>query len=155
VPVSERLGSVSRLPARHRRVAIDSSALIYLTEGDPVRAEPVARVVDAVAAGEIDGSISTIALAEVLVGPARSGETAAFERLAATILDLGLRIVPLDASVAEDAAWIRGRSGMAMPDAIVIASARAAEATVLLTNDRGIAAQPRLDIVYVDDLVGV
>jgi predicted nucleic acid-binding protein len=64
-------------------------------------------------------------------------------------------MVALDASVAEDAAWIRGRSGMALPDAIVVASARAADATVLVTNDRGIAAQPRLDVVYVDDLVDV
>jgi predicted nucleic acid-binding protein len=39
------------------------------------------------------------------------------------------------------------------PDAIHLACAIAAGATVLVTNDRDIRPRPRLDVAYLDDLV--
>jgi predicted nucleic acid-binding protein len=151
--VSESAESIQDLLTRHALVAIDSNVLIYLIAGDPARAEAAAAIVDAVATGQTAGVLSSAGLSEVLVGPARHNDDAAFERIAATIRDLGFRIIPLDASGAEDAAWIRGRTGMSLPDAIHIACARAAGATVFVTNDRGIASGHGLEVRYLDDLV--
>lgn len=151
--MSENAGSIHDLLTRHALVAVDSNVLIYLIAGDPARSEATAAIVDAVATGQVGGVLSSAGLSEVLVGPARHNDGAAFERIAATIRDLGFRIVPLDAGGAEDAAWIRGRTGMSLPDAIHIACARAAGATVFVTNDRGIDSGHGLEVRYLDDLV--
>ena len=151
--MSETFASIEQLLTQHRRIAIDSNVLIYLTEGEGSRADAAAMLVDAVASGRADGILSSAALTEVLVGPARSGDGVAFELLAATIRDLGIRIVALDAAAAEDAAWIRGQSGLTLPDAIHVACAIAAGATILVTNDRDIRPRPRLEVAYLDDLV--
>lgn len=146
-------GSIEALLAQHQRIAIDSNVLIYLTEGDANRAEVAAVIVDAISDGRTEGVLSSAGLSEVLVGPARSGDGAAFERLAATIRDLGFRVAALDAAAAEDAAWIRGRSGLSLPDAMHVACARAAGATAFVTNDRKIASRPGLEVLYLDDLI--
>jgi predicted nucleic acid-binding protein len=146
-------GSVEDMLTRHHRIAVDSNVLIYLTEGDPGRAEAAAVIVDSIADGHTEGELSSAALSEVLVGPAQSGDGAGFERLAATIRDLGFRIAILDATTAEDAAWIRGRTGMSLPDAMHVACARSSGATAFVTNDRGIASGPGLDVLYLDDLI--
>ncbi|MHB8892254.1 MAG: type II toxin-antitoxin system VapC family toxin [Candidatus Limnocylindrales bacterium] len=150
--MSEKAGSIRDLVRLHRRVAIDSNVLIYLLDGDPGRAETAAVLVDAVATGQFEGVLASIGLAEALVGPARAGDGAAFEQAAATIRDLGFRIAPMDAGAAEDTAWIRGRTGMSLPDAAHIACARAAGATAFVTNDLGIGTQPGLEVVHFDDL---
>lgn len=146
-------GSIEALLMQHQRIAIDSNVLIYLTEGDANRAEAAAVIVDAISDGRTEGVLSSAGLSEVLVGPARSGDGAAFERLAATIRDLGFRVAPLDAAAAEDAAWIRGRSGLSLPDAMHVACARAAGATAFVTNDRKISSGPGLEVLYLDDLI--
>jgi predicted nucleic acid-binding protein len=86
------------------------------------------------------------------VAAARADDGPAFEEAAATIRDLRFRIVALDESTAEDAAWIRGRTGASMPDSIHLACARRAGATAFVTNDRRIPALSQLDIVVLDDL---
>ena len=83
---------------------------------------------------------------------ARSDDGPAFEQTAATIGDLGLRIVALDARVAEDAAWIRGRTGATMPDAIHLACALQAGVTIFVTNDRRMPTLARLAVAVLDDL---
>jgi predicted nucleic acid-binding protein len=140
------------LVARHRRIAIDSNVLIYLLDGDPVRADTAAALVDAVATGRVEGVLASVGLLETLVGPARLGDGVAFEQAAATIRDLGFAIAPLTSETAVDAAWIRGQAGMSTPDAAHIACARAAGATAFVTNDRRIAPGPGLEIVPLDDL---
>jgi len=53
----------------------------------------------------------------------------------------------------QDAAWISGRTGAGLPDAVHLACARAAGATAFLTNDRRIRSRPTLEVVYLDDLL--
>lgn len=145
--------SIQAILDRHLRVAVDSNVLIYLLEGDAARAKPVAVIVDAVAEGRIDGVMATVGLSEVLVGPARNGDGAAFEMTAEAVRSMGFSLQALDADTAEDAAWIRGTTGAELPDAIHVASARTAGATAFITNDRRIVSRPNLEVVYLDDLV--
>jgi predicted nucleic acid-binding protein len=150
--VSEKPSSIEELLRLHRRIAIDSNVLIYLLEGSDRRAEIAARLVDAIGQGEVEGILASLGLAEILVAAATADEGPVFEETAATIRDLGFRIVALDASTAEDAAWIRGRTGASMPDAIHLACARRAGVTAFVTNDRRIPALSQLEIVVLDDL---
>ena len=151
--VSERASSIETLVRLHRRIAIDSNVLIYLLEGSGPRAELAALLLDAIARGEVEGVLASVGLAEVLVPAAKADNGPVFEQTAATIRDLGLRIVALDAQVAENAGWIRGRRGASMPDAIHLACALRAGATTFVTNDRRMPSPTRLEIVVLDDLV--
>jgi predicted nucleic acid-binding protein len=140
------------LDPEHRRIALDSNVLIYLLEGQGPLAEAAARIVDSIDSGERDGVMSAIGVAEILAGPATEGDAQAFELTAEALRESRIDVVPLDGSVAEDAAWIRGSIGLALADAVHIATARDAGATVFLTNDRRIRSIPRLAVSYLDDL---
>ncbi len=136
----------------HRRIAVDSNILIYLLDGSGERAESAARLVDAIADGRIEGVLATVGLSEILVSTVMAGDRRAFERTRATLQDVGLRIVVLDAPTAELAAWIRGGTGLGLPDAIHLACATRAGATAFVTNDRRIRATANLEVIYLDDL---
>lgn len=151
--MNERPSSIERLLSGHRRVALDSNVLIYLVEGIARRGEIAGLLVKALLQQEIDTVLATIGLSEVLTGPARAGDVVGFESLADDLREMGLRLLPLDASIAEDAAWLRGRARLDLVDAIHLASARVAGATLFVTNDRGISSLPQLEVVYLDDLV--
>ena len=153
VPVSEKPSSVAELLQGHRRIAIDSNVLIYLLEGSDHLAEVAAQLIDAVAEGRVEGVLASLGVAEVLVGTAMAADGPLFEGTAETIRDLGLRVVSLDGLAAEDAAWIRGRTGAAMPDAIHLACAKQSGVTAFVTNDRRMPRIGQLEVVYLDDLV--
>lgn len=145
--------SVRSMLDRHRRIALDASPLIYLLDGDGPRADIAAAIVDAIADEVVQGALASVGLSEVLVGWAIRGDGLGFERVADSIRGLGLEIVSLDPSIAEDAAWIRGRTGVGLADAIHLASAIEARATAFITNDRRLPALRDLEIVQIDDLV--
>ena len=139
--------------AGHRRIALDSNVLIYLLETSGPHAEAAARLVDAIEAGANEAVLSTVGLVEILAGPARAGDAAGFELTADALRDLLIRMVPLDRATAEDAAWIRGSLGIGLEDAVHLATARNSGATAFVTNDRRLRSIPRLEVVYLDDLV--
>ena len=139
--------------AGHRRIGLDSNILIYLLETSGPLADAAARIVDAIDAGTTEAVLSTVGLIEILAGPANAGDAAAFELTADALRDLLIRVVSLDRATAEDAAWIRGSLGIGLEDAVHLASARNAGATAFVTNDRRLRSIPRLEVVYLDDLV--
>lgn len=133
------------------RLALDSNVLIYLLEADPDLGPRAGSLLDAAEAGTIDLCMATLALTEILAGPARPGDAARFEALATELRDLPVAIRPLDQAIAEDAGWLRG-SGMGLEDAVHLATAKAAGARVFVTNDRRIPGLPGLEVRYLADL---
>jgi predicted nucleic acid-binding protein len=146
---------IGRLLGPHARIGFDSNVLIYLLEGSSAYAEVAGSLLDSMSAGERQGVLATLAIAEIAAGPARTGDTAMVQRYAEELSSLeGVRIVPLDREVAIEAAIIRGSGSTSLADAIHLATARVAGATAFVTNDRRVVGIPRLAIVYLDDLVG-
>ena len=139
------------LIVEHQRVALDADVLIYLLEDVEPWASRAAALIDAADDGRVRLSMSALGFAEVLVGPAREGDGARFERTAAEVRDIGMEIVPVTAAIAEDAAWLRGRGSTQLVDAINLATARTS-ASAFVTNDRRIRSQPGLEVRYLDDL---
>ena len=140
-----------RLFGQHQKVGFDSNVLIYLLDGSGPLAETSGALVDAIAAGSGQGILSTLALAEICSGPARGDDGAMVERLAYEISALeNFRLVPFSRELAVEAAVVRGSSSLTLADAIHLASARSAGATVFVTNDRRIRPINKLDVAYLD-----
>jgi predicted nucleic acid-binding protein len=150
--VSGTAWTIADLAARHPRIALDADVLIYLLDGTEPRAALAGAVIDAVDDGVIKGSMSSLALTEVLVGPARNGDAARFEQTAFELRDLDLVVVPVSADIAVHAAWLRGRDSLQLADSIHVAAAQSV-ATAFVTNDRRIRSLAGLEVVYLDDLV--
>ena len=134
--------------SKHKRIGIDSNVLIYLLEGSGHLADAAGELIDGIAEGLADGVLATLAVAEICSGPAEAGLTDLVERYADELRSLdNVRLVPLSAEVAADAAAMRGRSGLSLADAIHLASATSSGATAFVTNDRRIRSTPQLEVV--------
>ena len=145
--------TIDELCSRHRRIAFDANVFIYLFEGTGPLARAAASVLDAVSAGRATGLAATIVLSEVIVGPVRAGDETMAERYLDAIRSIEhLQIVPATVEIAADAGFVRGRTGMSLADALHVATARVAGASVLVTNDRRIRPTPHLDVVLLADL---
>lgn len=116
---------------------IDTSVVLaYLAGGEPASKEAEELFDGLVATGRNRASLSAVTVAEILVRPFRTGEAvvAIAEGFLRHFADL--RIVPIDYQVAREGARIRASTNLPMPDALIIASARAGDADVLITGDR-------------------
>jgi predicted nucleic acid-binding protein len=117
-------------------VALDTSALLAYLVGTEAVSPVAAWLLDGrIGAGRNPAVVSAVTVAELLVRPFRSGS-----RAVATVEGFlqffgDIRVVSMDYEVAREAARIRATCGLGMPDAIVVASALAAGATVIVTND--------------------
>ncbi len=135
-------------------ICLDSGPLIdYLARQrpvtdllDPLLLDPAVPVV-----------ISTITLVEVLGRPALAGDTAVIGAIRRALLALpAFRIVDLDQAHAVETALVRAGTGLKLTDAAIIATARLANASALLGNDRQWGTKP-LGVAYhhVDDLLAL
>ena len=77
---AEKPSSAATILRRHAGIAIDSNVLIYLLEGNGDRADRAATFVDAIGRGEVEGVMSSLAIAEILVPAARRGDGVGFEQ---------------------------------------------------------------------------
>ena len=122
---------------RCRLLLLDTMVLSYHLADHP-RYAPLTRIVlEAVEAGRPAAVITTITLAEVLTAPAQAGNRQAMCDYELYLTQFpNLRTIPLDAAVAREAALLRAASGLRLPDAIQIATARLYGADMVVTNDR-------------------
>ena len=144
--------TLTELFERYAVVALDTNVLIYLFEGNGPLAAAAATLIDGIEEGAAKGVLASIGLTEVLTRPASLGDGALFERYAVELQGIAnLRIVPLDAETAIDAAW--GRSGERdLGDAVHVATARRAGATCFITNDTRIRGRSGIEIVLLSDI---
>lgn len=118
-------------------LAVDTVTLIYFLEHHPVHHPTARKLLERIEAGEVRGVLSTLAFAELLVPAYRAGDprrAASVRRLLSGFPNLDLFDVTAEISV--EAARLRARYGLRTPDAIHAATALAAGADGIVTNDR-------------------
>lgn len=122
---------------RHRLLLLDTMVFSYHFAAHP-RYAPLSRVVlEAVESGQVAGLITTVTLAEVLGLPARLADRWAMLEYELYLTSFpNLRLIPMDEALAREAAWVRGTTGLRLPDAIQVAAARQAGADGIVTNDK-------------------
>lgn len=129
-------------------VAVDSAPIIYYLEDHPRFASRFAGLFEAADAGRVSIAISTITLAEVLSGPLARGNEVLGARYRETLTGHPHWTVhPVDVSVAEDAARLRARYRLRLPDALQIATALRAHADRFVTHDRRLKKVRELQVI--------
>jgi predicted nucleic acid-binding protein len=113
---------------------IDTPPIIYILDDHPQFAPRFAPLFAAHAAGRLRFAVTTITVAEVLVGPLRAGDDALAQRYRA-ILE-SWQPVALDLDISVSAARLRALLHLGLADAVQAASALAINAAALVTHDR-------------------
>jgi predicted nucleic acid-binding protein len=118
-------------------VLVDSAPIIYVLEGHRELARRFRPIFDRHAGGELRFAVTTITVAEVLMGPIGASDEALVRRYRSVLESW--RVVELSIDIAESAARLRASLRIKLPDAIQAASALAIGADALLTHDRDFA----------------
>lgn len=120
-----------------RLVLLDTMVFSYHLVDHPRYAPLTTAILEAVEAGAPAGVTTTVTLAELLTVPAQANDRRAMLDYELFLTHFpNLRLVPLDAVLAREAARVRAQTRLRLPDAIQVAAARLAGAEALVTNDR-------------------
>jgi predicted nucleic acid-binding protein len=115
-------------------ILIDTAPIIYVLEDHPQVGPRFRPLSTAHTAGRLRFAVTTVTVAEVLVGPLRAGDDALAQRYRA-ILE-SWQPVALDLEIAASAARLRASLRLGLADAVQTASALAINAAALVTHDR-------------------
>jgi predicted nucleic acid-binding protein len=119
-----------------KHIALDTGIFISATDaGDPRRA-CAAWLLSSVESGRFRCTISVINAAELLVGAIAKGLDAGITTQSNIRNFPNLAVAPLTLDLATDAANLRAKTGLSLPDAIVIATSMAVSCDVLIHGDR-------------------
>jgi predicted nucleic acid-binding protein len=128
---------------RGKTITLDTAPFIYFTERHPKYRPWLRSFFESVEAEQIRVITTTLTLAEVLVKPLRSGRLDLVAEYTQILLNTpGIRVVPVSADIAEEAARIRAEINCKIPDAIQLATAVRLGAQSFLTNDLALSALP-------------
>jgi predicted nucleic acid-binding protein len=122
---------------RGSTAALDTVALVYFLERHPVHHNTASRILKRIEEGRIAGVMSSLVFAELLVPAFRAGDNPRAGCVLRLLTSLpNLKVFDITPEISAEAARLRARYGLRTPDAIHAATALAAGADVLVTNDR-------------------
>lgn len=115
-------------------VLVDTAPIIYVLEGRAGHGRRFQPLFQHHEQGRLALAVSTVTMAEVLAGPFAAGEEALAKRYRSVLESW--QLVDLTGDIAEQAARLRARYRLKLPDAVQLASALAINADALVTHDR-------------------
>jgi predicted nucleic acid-binding protein len=120
-------------------VLLDTSAILaYLSGAEPVSAIAAILIDELVGPGRNPAIVSAISVCEVLVRPNRAGSPGAIRLVDDFVTHFpNLRVEPVTIEIARVGARIRAATAAPAPDALLLATAVAAAARIVVGNDRG------------------
>lgn len=144
--ISDALNSVARL-------GIETAPIIYFIERHPTYVDRMDVIMQRIVAGNLAGVTSMVTLAEVLVHPLRNGQRHLAQQYRQLLLrSRGFHTLTLDAVVSEQAADLRAKYQMKLPDAFQVAAAIHAGCDAFLTNDLGMRRVQEIPVLVLDSL---
>lgn len=134
------------------RIYLDTAPLIYYIEANVEFAGLIDPLIQAIDRGEKNCVSSFITLLELLVKPLEQGR----EDLASLYRDLlletpSLELVPLERTIAEEAARLRAFYRFDIADAIQLATAIYSRADLFVTNDKALREFPEIKVLVLRD----
>jgi predicted nucleic acid-binding protein len=148
------LGKLERDLSAHTTIGVDTTPFIYLWERHPQYFPLSETLFRHLKEPQVQGITSIITLIEACVHPQRQGRVdlvRAYER--ALLHSQQVRTLPVDAALARQAVALRAQYGIHVPDALQIAAAIEAGATLFVTNDRRLAKVQDICVLLLEDYV--
>ena len=135
-------------------IALDTAPFIYYIEGGSDYDDAVVSIFeDCVSVGRNPASTSVITLAEVLTGTYKAQRKDLRERYQDILCgSQNLDLISITPELAQRAAELRSKHGLKLPDAFQLASALAAGAQFLVTNDAHFRRVTELTVLLLSDL---
>ncbi|MEO0541104.1 MAG: PIN domain-containing protein, partial [Cyanobacteria bacterium P01_A01_bin.105] len=133
---------------------LDTNIWIYALEGYSAFRADLMQLFEQIQAGTLTGVTSELTLAELLVQPYRDGNSdqqALYKKAIANRKNFW--VVPVFRNLLIDAARIRGRTPLKLPDAIHAATALRSECTSFLTNDRQFQNLTDMPVVLISEVI--
>ena len=136
-----------------RRLAIDSAPFIYFLSDDSPLKPLVTRVFRKAVESKIVCCTSVVVLSEVLQKPLRENRKDLAEEYQ-TLLKASddFTLIPVDVTIAEEAARLRAAYNLKTPDALMIATAVQAGCEAFLTNDEALRRVGELRVLILKEL---
>jgi len=145
--------SIERFLERHRRIALDTSVVIYAVEANPKYFNLASRIFSWL---ESDGNAvtSTLAMTEALVRPYRLADIKTVDKFYSFLLTYPhLEWIEPTLHIADRAAQIRAEHNLRTPDAIQAATAIVSGATALISNDPVFRRIEFLKVLLLDEML--
>lgn len=137
-------------------VGLDTAPVIYLIEENPRYLPHLRAFFDAVDQGHLRVVTSILTLVEVLIHPLRLGNSQLADEYRRILLHANnVETLPVTGPIAEEAARLRAKRNLRIPDSIQIATAITAGATSFLTNDTHLQGQLIPNVVVLENLLAV
>lgn len=141
--------------SRASSIFFDTAPFIYYVEEDPSFFPLVEPIFQAFDSGAKEAIASHITLAEALTKPFQLGrDDLALRYKKVLLMHRHVRLFPVDAEVAEEAARVRARYKVKRtPDAIQLATAKLRGAQVFVTNDHELKRFRELPVVVLSEYI--
>lgn len=122
---------------RRKGVVIDTNIWIYLLQDHPRFGKTADFIIAQAEAGEFQGVITPITIAELLTGPLREGRSDMADRIRSALRGLvNVRPVDMPYEAGEIAGALRARYGLPLPDMLQAAVSMREPRPAIITNDR-------------------
>ena len=122
---------------RGQRVYLDANVVIHYLHGEGPKADSAAAILEAASRGEFIAVTGELAVAEVMVGPYRTGDPLVIRAARAFFRQPRLlTVVEHSRQAFDDAAMLRGTLDLPLIDALHLATAADTGCTALVSNDR-------------------
>ena len=116
------------------KVNLDTNVFIAVKNKEPDY-EYCETIIDSVEDNQIEGVMSIIVLAEVLVGFYQNAENEEADRFSSSAI-LKYDLIPVNHDLAQKAAQMRAQYNIKLPDAIISASTLISGSDFFITNDK-------------------
>ncbi|HMO48458.1 MAG TPA: type II toxin-antitoxin system VapC family toxin [Rubrivivax sp.] len=124
---------------------VDIAPSIYLPEDHPTFAPRFVGLFEAERRGELTLAITPVTVAELLIGPLKAGQDGLARRCERELQ--AYQLVPIDGPLTAQAARLRVRYRLRLPDALQLAAALEIGAHALVTHDRDFSAVDALQVL--------
>lgn len=143
----------SLLLSRSRRLLLDTNVFIYFLTGLEPYFALLLPVFRRIQRGELRVVVSALTEAELLVRPQREQDEEAIERIEDLLSEDGFQVTPVDRPTARLAARLRALYGLALADAIIVATAAATRCEGVVSNDGKWRRVTEIPIINLDELI--
>jgi predicted nucleic acid-binding protein len=119
------------------RVCIDTNVFLNVLNRESVFYQDSKEVLNAVDLGTLEAVIPTLVIAEILTGFYTDNKDDKAEQFLSTIIsNKNIEVVQLSIEIAASSAVVRAKTGMRLPDAMVMSTALHEKVDYMVTNDR-------------------